>query len=285
MVTAPPIKVGLITMNLLLYLCLLTCVFALDPAEVDGKKLYPSLRTFANKLALMDSYLWTYFTRATYDVLVMTTALYIEDTKTILVLLEPKTRDLVSAGKQFLGVSTKKIVSMTEIDLGSELFSVGSDFFPLVTVSAQYSTGMATVEREVTQSYSVSFNPSLNRAFGLVVVSLKAVLGVTIGLEMAEREVITCLANPGGRVQLQVSNRMLHFPKARTRSIKFYIRDKTFVGSTWERVRSAVADEEHMGALFYENFKLGKHRCVTKVTRFHDAAARKWVEWAQPYKP
>lgn len=253
------------------------------PVTVDGKALYPSLRNFASKKELVDSYLWNYFTHASTEIAALTTAIYLEDTKTILVLAQPRIRDLVLAGKERLGIAKKNVVRMTEIDLGDEILSVGLQYYPLVTASALHSSGIAVVEREVSQAYRVSFSPAVNRVFGLMVLSLKVVVGATFGSEITERETITCAANPGGQVQLQVSNRMLHFPGARTRELDFDLWEHEFVPQPWEQVLLSVADEEHIGALFYESFSMGKHRCVTNTSHFEDVGMRRWLEWTEPY--
>ncbi|OBA23217.1 hypothetical protein METBIDRAFT_102096 [Metschnikowia bicuspidata var. bicuspidata NRRL YB-4993] len=270
--------------TVLLCFCLTTISANIGPMEVNGRKLYPNLQSFASKEALVDSYLWTHLTHTSDDIIALTTAVFLEDSKTILVLAEPKARDLLSTGKELLGITKKSTINMIEIDLGSNIYSVGSDFFPLVTLSAENSSGQAAVEREVSQVYKIKFVPGVNRIFDLAALSVKAVLGVTLSSQRAEKETITCSANSGGKVQLQVSNRMLYFPQARTRKVKYVSKDKEFIEKEWEAVKSSVADEEHLGALFYEHFKLGKNRCVTNTSYFEDVASRNWLEWSEPYR-
>ncbi|GEQ67991.1 hypothetical protein JCM33374_g1657 [Metschnikowia sp. JCM 33374] len=266
-----------------LFLCLSMAFAESETKEFDGKQLYPSLRTFASKEALVESYLWNYFTNANNDINALTTALYMEDTETILVVSTPEAKGFVRTSKELLGLSNPKTVYMTEIDLGSNVYSVGSDYFPLVTVSSEYSTGGSMIEREITDSYRITFSPSVERKFNFFALTITATLGLNLGAELSERESIVCMANPGGKVQFQVSNRILHFPNAKIRNLQFSIKEKEFVEQEWEMVKSSVDDEEHVGALFYDRFKLGKNRCVTDPAQFQDIRKRKWLEWSKPY--
>lgn len=251
-----------------------------SPKAIDTSTVYPNLRKFEDRNKLADSAFWSRLILDGNKGTAENNAIYLEDTRTILVVNE---KNLYLPSRLSLFKKPTLDILLIEVDLGSEARSLGSNFFPLATASAEYSSSSVIIEREVSRSRTITFNPSILLALTL------AKNGIGLSLDLAEnhyrfnKETITCTANPGDRVQLQVTNAMIQFPQARTRVVKYKRKNRSWSDEPWAAVESHVSDETHIGALFYENFRLGRHRCVTNVSHFEDSSRRKWIEWSAPW--
>lgn len=235
------------------YIAVASLAWALSQTEAES--LLFDLPVFANRSDLLLSQAWASAT-AQISSPQSNHAFYIENDDTILTVVGGHQRRSLFSPKW--AKSSSKDIECIEFSLGKNQQSVGSTYFPLVTVSAEFSTSPVKIEREVTHGKSLSYSSSVAAGVSIIQASFKLSLDQGVGLTFSKKEMVACTANPGGRVQLQVSNRMLHFPEARARKILYLAKNAEFSEAEWESLETEVADEHYLGAIFHEKYRVGR---------------------------
>lgn len=234
-----------------------------------------TLYFFEDREELTESNLWARLVEDRDNRLAAQAVIHLNDTGTYL-RFQPK--------KASLGWWRKRLdVHLVEFSPGKDVYTVGSDFYPVLTASAQLCSGPVTVERMVSRSLSSTFSVNLNRAIGEALQSFRTVFALNRVTTETKKQYVICTAPTGGRVQLQVSSRMLHYPSARTREVRWDASSGQFTDDEWEDLVSDVEGERYSGALFDDRESLGKFRCVTDTDKFEDVTLRKWVEYSIPH--
>lgn len=238
----------------------------------------PLVNEFKTREQLLDSPFWGHLIHRKHHLKIRSTVIFIEDEDTFLIFDE---KDQEKKTLFWIPWSNREVDQLyfTEVDFGPEVWWVGSDNFPLLTISAEYSSGYVEVEREIIHGYSVRVNPSLESLLGFLFTGGKIALESTNSLYIAEKEGLICRANPGGRVQLQVSSKMLSFPAARSRAVEYGIKSGDFTATTWNTVSSSINGESQDGILVYLPSSLVLARCVTKEEYFETENKRQLLEY------
>lgn len=248
------------------------------PGSANASYSIPMIRSFETREQLLDSAFWDHFIYRKNPLTVRNTVIFIKDEKRIIIFNE---EDQEKKSLLWIPWVTRYLARLkfTEIDLGHEVYWVGSNNYPILTASAEYSSNILLIEHEVVRGNSVRVNPSLLTLLAWLQIGLRIVIESTNSLYMAERESIICRASPGGRVQLQVSSTMLSFPAAKSRSLEFDIRSQEFTTEKWSYISSSVEKEVYDGLLMLLSSSFVLARCVTNETMFEMDKRRKIVEY------
>lgn len=253
----------------LIYACLVSA-FQTTIQGPDGSSLIPNTRTFETKNDLLKSKFWRYFVKGRSFITAKATVVFIK-----------RDRLLIYLSRKTTGVSLPDgDISIVELLLGKKERIVGSRFYPLQTISAEYSTGSVLLETEAASGWVINLGSILQFTIGLggtAKVYGTFEPGYTLSATLTES--IICKANPGGVSQLQVSNTMRYFPEAKVREVNYTALSGKFKNGKWEAVQSTVGNEQYKGALFYSSGDVGRHRCVSDISLFEDSADRKWIEF------
>lgn len=236
-----------------------------------AQSLVPQSRSFQSLHEMKESTFWNNFVMGRNPVVANTTAIYINETNSVYYFEDRQPSTTWSSW-----FKSKPPLSMIELLLGSEPKEVPIDYFPLVTVSAELSTSDASVEREVTDGFSISFSLDLRVDNNVVIAGIKTGLSsqYTIGFSLAQSMI--CRAPRGGKVQMQVSATILYFPLAKTRRVSYVEATQDFETGEWETVTSEVKKETYEGAMFYSLSTISRQRCVTEKSHFKNRRVR-WL--------
>lgn len=272
-------------MNVLVLLTLIRLVLSLSSIDFERRVGFNSSSLFANSLVrtfesreqLLKSLFWSHLTNKKYLISIRNAVIFIEDEKMFLLYDEG---DQEKNSLLWIPWINRNVLhlTITELDFGDDIYWLGSENFPLLTVSAEFSTSSVQVEREIVHGHSIRFNPSLLRLLGLLVAGWRVVLESTNSLYIAEKESLICRASPGGRVQLQISSKMLSFPAAKSRVVTYNTRTKQFENEVWKSVSSTICDEEHEGFLMFLPSSISSGRCITNETMFESQHLRRLLE-------
>lgn len=234
----------------------------------------PVIPTFPTKRALFDSAFWSDVTKSKKKVTDVTV--------------------IVSEGDRFLQFKEippmrwwKKMFSDTEaefleIKLGKVIPDIETNFNPLATVSAIYSSSVGVIERERLVSRSITFNGGICKDCGILgAIPVPSVLAQALALaaSIAFKRTYTlrvsnymaCRAPSGKRVQLQASHVFAFYPNARIRRAAVMVRTKEFKAGEWFSLLSSIGHERVDGALFYKP-QYTVMRCVTDENEILDEA-------------
>ncbi|KAF3985006.1 hypothetical protein FT663_05415 [Candidozyma haemuli var. vulneris] len=250
-----------------LYLC-----FGALTAQCSPVELVPQARTFQTMQDLKESTFWKNFVLGRNPVIANTTTIYVNESQSVYFFEEQIGR---SRWRDWL--RKKPPIKMTEVQLGSVYEDLSIEYYPLVTISAENSRLDATVEREVTDGYSISFSLDSRWKNDLIITGMKTGFSSSYAFDFALTQSMICKAPRGGRVQMQVSAKLRYFPVARTRKVSYveYIED--FETEEWEKLYSVVENEEYEGAMFYWPSTISRQRCVTDQRLFKNKRHSRWI--------
>lgn len=273
-------------MNVLILLVYLRVAFSLAFDDLQNRTGFgsssliqnPLVKTFDSRKELLNSQFWSHLTDKRHLLSIRSTAIFLKDERIFLLYDEG---DQEKKSLFWIPWLNRRMLhlTLTELDFGDEVHWVGSDNFPILTVSAEYSTSLVQVEREIVHGHSIRFNPSLLRLLGVLVAGWRIVLESTNSLYIAEKESLICRASPGGRAQLQISNKMLSFPAAKSRVVSYNTKTKVFKKEKWQPVSSTIRDEVHEGILLFLPSSVSLGRCITNETMFENHHRRKLIEY------
>lgn len=243
----------------------------------------PLVRTFESKADLIVSPFWNHFLNRKCLLTTRSTIIFIEDEQTFILFNE---EDQEKKSLLWIPWTNRALTRLyfTEVKFGERVYWTGSENYPFLTVSAEYSTNSLQIEREIVRGHSVRVNPSLLKLLGLLSSGWRIVLESTNSLYVAEKESIICRANPGGKVQLQITSKMLSFPAARSRPLVYDAMDKSFNAESWLSISCSVNEEEHDGILMFLLSEIILARCVTNETMFLGKDERKLLEYRSPFE-
>lgn len=232
--------------------------------NLRSNPLVPISKTFKSRTDLAKSSFWRSLVQKCDRVTENTTSIYIEDDQTV----------------YFFNASahtgaTKRDIVLVQLQLGNESQVHEIVNYPLVTISAEYSTSELVVERELSSGYDITLSLSSSIDLTVLETGVTASLGYSYTFSGSLSESIICRAAPGGMAQLQATTYVKHYPAARTRQVTYKYKDGLFQDGKWDGVVSEVQNESYEGALFYVGGPLSTQRCVTDRKYFEDE--RKWL--------
>lgn len=238
----------------------------------------PMIRYFDNREQLEASPFWEQFIDKRYILTIRSVMICLKDEKVFLIFNEEDQKKKYQQWVPWIGRSTNHLF-FTEVCFGDDVYWVGSDNYPILTVSAEYSSLPVQIERELVHGNSIRLNPSLLVLLGILYTGWRVVMESTNSLYVAEKESIICRASPGVRVQLQVSNKMLSFPSARTRTLEYNTKTQEFIPSDWSLISSEVSDQKVKGMLLSTLTMFERARCVTNEAMFESQSQRQLIEY------
>lgn len=168
-------------------------------------------------------------------------------------------------------------VEVTQLSLGKNVKKMSTGFFPLVSVSAEFSQSPAKVERDISNIFSISLSIETRMAYNVLVSGLTTGIGSQYSLDLSLSQGFTCRVNAGGRVQMQVSSQVHHYRNAKKRNLIYKHDNKEFIEGPWKEVSSKIDGQTHLGAMFYKKASLENFRCVTDEKFFFDASKKLWI--------
>lgn len=233
--------------------------------------LVPQSRSFQSLQEMKESTFWNNFVMGRNPIIANTTAVFINDTNSVYYF-----EDRIPRTKWNSWFKKRPPLLMIELLLGSEPKEVPIEYFPLVTVSAELSTSDASVEREVTDGFSISFSLDLRVDNDVVIAGIKTGLSSQYSIGFSLAQSMICRAPKGGKVQMQVSATLLYFPLAKTRRVTYVKATQDFETGEWETVTSEVKKETYEGAMFYSLGTISRQRCVTEQSHFKNKRVR-WL--------
>lgn len=250
--------------------CALLYTFFLN-AIVVHCGLLSQTRVFLSLEELKSSTFWNNFVMGRNPVIANTTAIYIKDSDSYYFF-----EDHVQSSKWGAWLGQKPPVNMIEFQLGHYKETIPIEYYPLVTVSTELSSLDASVEREVTRGFGISFSLDLRVDNDIVIAGVKTGLSSHYSLDFSLLQAMVCRAPKGGKVQMQVSANLLYFPLARTRRVSYVQASQNFESRDWEVVSSAIDNETYGGAMFYSLSSISRQRCVTDPMHFKSSKIR-WL--------
>lgn len=253
-----------------MYLPWILLMWVFGACSASLKKLFPTAKTFKDRNSLVSSFFWNDVSSGN-QILPQTTSIYIQRDRALLFISK------VATSRRWFW-SKNSDISMVEVRLEDGERQLLVVNYPLQTLSAEWTSSGGSMEHEVTQGFGITFSFQLHFETSLLQTGVTMGLGSSYTLSTLLAQNMVCRANPGGRVQLQASTRMVLYPRAITRNVTYKSTTGTFTNGEWENVTSSVAGETVDGALFYRSDYLGLHRCVTDPNYFEDALHRNWVE-------
>lgn len=238
---------------------------------LSGQALVPNAKRFKNREALAKSSFWRDMVKRVNPVTALATSIYIEKDKAVYVFSN------TVPTKTWWGGSSDPDIVLTQLLLGDEINDIEVDHFPLITISAEYSSNQVTVEREVASGYGIVLSSSLRVTNTLVQTGITTGLDSAYSFSLSVSESMVCRAPPGGRAQMQVSINIKQFPAAKTRQVTFKQKTGAFENGKWDKVTSEIHGDSYEGAMFYETGHQFSQRCVTDPNYFQDPHDARWI--------